>query len=110
MVYFTSLGVVRPTWARCVKVRQILRNLLIKVDERDLFMSRENQMELMDRMSSFHVTLPQVYVNGEFLGVRKIQCDQNFRHKIANFLGYIIIIIKTAINLVSNDHNLQGEI
>ena len=28
---------------RCVKVRQILRTLLIRVEERDVFMSRENQ-------------------------------------------------------------------
>ena len=70
VIYVTSLSILRDTWARCVKVRQILRNLLIKVDERDVFMSRENQVELMDRMAMVEVNLPQVFVNGQYLGVR----------------------------------------
>ena len=69
VVYVTTLAILRDTWARCVKVRQILRNLLIKVDERDVFMSRENQMELMERMGTIEVKLPQVFVNGQHLGV-----------------------------------------
>ena len=69
VVYFTTLAILRDTWARCIKVRQILRNLLIKVDERDVFMSRENQMELIERMGTIHVKLPQVFVNGQHLGV-----------------------------------------
>ena len=43
VIYTTTLGVIRETYARCVKVRQILRTLLIRVEERDVFMSRENQ-------------------------------------------------------------------
>jgi len=68
VIYVTTLSILRDTWARCVKVRQILRNLLIKVDERDVFMSRENQVELMDRMAMVEVNLPQVFVNGQYLG------------------------------------------
>ena len=71
MVYITTLSILRDTWARCVKVRQILRNLLIKVDERDVFMSKEIQAELLERMATYQVNLPQVFVNGQFLGVRK---------------------------------------
>ena len=70
VIYVTTLAILRDTWARCVKVRKILRNLLIKVDERDVFMSRENQVELMDRMAMVEVNLPQVFVNGQYLGVR----------------------------------------
>ena len=33
-------------------------------------MSRENQVELMDRMAMVEVNLPQVFVNGQYLGVR----------------------------------------
>ncbi len=74
VVYLTTLGVLRETYARCVKVRQILRTLLIKVEERDVFMSRENQVELIERISenggeNVAVSLPQVFVEGAYLGV-----------------------------------------
>lgn len=69
MVYLTTLGVLRETYARCVKVRQILRTLLIRVEERDVFMSKENQIELLDRMGADRITVPQVFVEGIFLGV-----------------------------------------
>lgn len=71
VIYVTTLSILRDTWARCVKVRQILRNLLIKVDERDVFMSRENQLELRQRLGLLtdDVSLPQVFLNGQLLGV-----------------------------------------
>ena len=78
VVYVTTLSILRDTWARCVKVRQILRNLLIKVDEKDVFMSRENQVELCERMDSLFFDLPQVFVNGQHLGV--------------NFLDFLIFL------------------
>ena len=40
VVYVTSLGVVREMLANCIKVRQIMRNLLVKIVEKDIFMSR----------------------------------------------------------------------
>merc|ERR1712228_1049168 len=61
-------GVVRETWTRCVKIRQILRNLLIKVEEKDVFMCRENQIEAMERLNSLEVTLPQIFVDGHYIG------------------------------------------
>jgi glutaredoxin-related protein len=69
VLYLTTLGVIRETFNRCVKVRQILRTLLIKVEERDVFMSKENQHELGQRMGSRMPTLPQVFVDGQYLGV-----------------------------------------
>ena len=85
VVYITTLGVLRETYARCVKVRQILRTLLIKVEERDVFMARDNQLELLERMENIarqgedvdsaaaaaHNTLkvPQVFVEGRYFGV-----------------------------------------
>ena len=83
VVYITTLGVLRETYARCVTVRQILRTLLIKVEERDVFMSRENQMELAERMNSeiSNLRVPQVFVEGKYLGVsfiiktrRRVRC------------------------------------
>ena len=83
VVYITTLGVLRETYARCVTVRQILRTLLIKVDERDVFMSRANQAELAERMTAgcggggaaaanfnnANIDVPQVFVEGRYLGV-----------------------------------------
>ena len=80
VVYITTLGVLRETYARCVKVRQILRTLLIKTVEKDVFMSKENQLELAERMdedaSAVVTTVPQVFVDGRLLGVRENQIAQ----------------------------------
>ena len=68
----TTLGVLRETYARCVKVRQILRTLLIRTEERDVFMSRENQLDLIERTDADpaeRLRVPQVFVEGKFLGV-----------------------------------------
>ena len=51
-MYVTTLGVVRDHLARCQKVRHILRTLLIRVEERDIFMSRRHQLELRDRLNA----------------------------------------------------------
>lgn len=84
VVYVTTLGILRSTWARCVKVRQILRNLLIRVDERDVFMARETQVELLDRMGTDSVTLPQVFVEGQYFGdadtIEKLNESGELRH------------------------------
>ena len=69
VLYLTTLGVIRETFNRCVKVRQILRTMLIKVEERDLFMSKDNQQELSQRMTAKLPALPQVFVDGQYLGV-----------------------------------------
>lgn len=52
VVYVTSLGVVREMLANCIKVRQIMRNLLVKIVEKDIFMSRGHQSELRERMET----------------------------------------------------------
>ncbi|QQP49201.1 Uncharacterized protein FKW44_009765, partial [Caligus rogercresseyi] len=48
VVYLTTLGVIRETWARCFEVRKILRTLMVKAEEKDVFMSRTHQIELME--------------------------------------------------------------
>ncbi len=47
---------------------------MLQVEERDVFMSRENQLELMERMGTGeeedgHLRVPQVFVEGRHLGV-----------------------------------------
>jgi len=88
VVYVTSLGVVREMLANCIKVRQIMRNLLVKIVEKDIFMSRAYQQELRQRMhqvnTTAHIskagglsqldgkveqlTVPQIFVEGQYLG------------------------------------------
>ena len=51
-MYVTTLGVVRYHLARCQKVRHILRTLLIRVEERDIFMCKRHQIELRDRINA----------------------------------------------------------
>ena len=52
VMYVTTLGVVRDHLARCQKVRHILRTMLIRVEERDIFMCKRHQLELRDRINA----------------------------------------------------------
>lgn len=69
VVYTTTMGIVRETYHTCMKVKQILRTLLIKYEERDVFMSSEYQAEIRDRMRCDHILVPQVFVDGQHIGV-----------------------------------------
>ncbi|XP_049547748.1 glutaredoxin domain-containing cysteine-rich protein CG31559-like [Anopheles darlingi] len=68
VVYSTSMGIVRETYTKCMSVKQILRTLLIKFEEKDIFMSNEYQQEIRDRMQTDCVTVPQVFVDGQHFG------------------------------------------
>ncbi|CAK1589191.1 unnamed protein product [Parnassius mnemosyne] len=68
VVYTTTMGIVRSTYQRCVLVKKILRNLLVKFDERDVFMSTEYQDEIRDRMKSDQILVPQLFVDGHHIG------------------------------------------
>lgn len=63
------MGIVRDTYAKCANVKQILRTLLIKFDERDIFMSKEHQQDIKDRMQSSEIQVPQLFVDGQYIGV-----------------------------------------
>ncbi|XP_053616110.1 glutaredoxin domain-containing cysteine-rich protein CG31559-like [Plodia interpunctella] len=68
VVYTTTMGIVRSTYQRCVLVKKILRNLLVKYEERDVFMSTEYQDEIRDRMRSDQILVPQLFVEGHHIG------------------------------------------
>jgi len=68
VLYSTSMGIVRETYAKCANVKQILRTLLIKFEERDVFMSCEYQQEIKERMQSVAIQVPQLYVDGQYIG------------------------------------------
>lgn len=76
VVYTTTMGIVRETYHSCMKVKQILRTLLVKFEERDVFMSGEYQAEIRERMRSDHILVPQVFVDGQHVGVsaRPLDC------------------------------------
>ncbi|XP_041764362.1 uncharacterized protein LOC121589481 [Anopheles merus] len=68
VVYSTSMGIVRETYTKCANVKQILRTLLVKFEERDIFMSSEYQQEIRERMQSDTINIPQVFVDGQHIG------------------------------------------
>uniref|UniRef100_A0A2A4KAP1 Glutaredoxin domain-containing protein n=1 Tax=Heliothis virescens TaxID=7102 RepID=A0A2A4KAP1_HELVI len=68
VVYTTTMGIVRSTYQRCVLVKKILRNLLVKYEERDVFMSTEYQDEIRDRMKSDQILVPQLFLDGQHIG------------------------------------------
>ncbi|GFS45980.1 glutaredoxin domain-containing cysteine-rich protein CG12206 [Trichonephila inaurata madagascariensis] len=66
--YTTSMGIVRTTFERCRKVRKILETLMVKFEERDVFMNRGFQQEVRERLGLTRVIVPQVFVEGRHLG------------------------------------------
>ncbi|XP_063366095.1 glutaredoxin domain-containing cysteine-rich protein CG31559-like [Cydia amplana] len=68
VIYTTTMGIVRSTYQRCNLVKKILRNLLVKYEERDVFMSTEYQDEIRDRMKSDQIRIPQLFVDGQYVG------------------------------------------
>lgn len=59
-----------------MKVKQILRTLLVKFEERDVFMSTEYQNEIRERMRCDYVLVPQVFVDGQHVGVSHLSLDE----------------------------------
>ncbi|EDW26641.1 GL12878 [Drosophila persimilis] len=68
VLYTTSMGIIRDTYAKCANVKQILRTLLIKFEERDVFMSVEYQQEMKERMHNKTIRVPQLFVEGQHVG------------------------------------------
>lgn len=69
VLYTTTMGIVRDTYQRCLQVRQILRTHLVKYVERDVFMSREVQKEIRERLGGDTIAVPQLFVEGNLIGV-----------------------------------------
>lgn len=69
VLYTTTMGIVRDTYQRCLQVRQILRTHLVKFVERDVFMSREVQKEITERLGVDTISVPQLFVEGNLIGV-----------------------------------------
>ncbi|XP_031629342.1 glutaredoxin domain-containing cysteine-rich protein CG31559-like [Contarinia nasturtii] len=92
VLYSTSMGIVRETYAKCANVKQILRTLLVKFEERDIFMSSEYQQEIKDRMQSREIQVPQLYVDGQHIG----DADQVERLNESGELRQLLKMYKTS--------------
>ncbi|XP_015122547.1 glutaredoxin domain-containing cysteine-rich protein CG31559, partial [Diachasma alloeum] len=68
VVYTTSMRVVRKTTIACVKMLRILGTHMVQYEERDLFKSRQFQMELKDRVGCDNVEVPQLFIDGHHVG------------------------------------------
>ena len=63
------MRIIRETYEHCVHVKNILQTHMVLYEDRDVFMSRENQRELQQRLGVNKVILPQVFADGQHLGV-----------------------------------------
>ncbi|KAL2898223.1 hypothetical protein RDABS01_040111 [Bienertia sinuspersici] len=68
VVYFTSLRGIRRTREDCDAVRMIFRAFKVFVDERDVSMDAAYRKELQGLLGEKHVTLPQVFIKGKYVG------------------------------------------
>ncbi|XP_071452519.1 uncharacterized protein [Hetaerina americana] len=78
VLYTTSMGVVRRTFHKCLRVKQILRTLLVPFEERDASTSVGVREEIQRRLGTstngdgptHHASpsLPQLFVEGQHVG------------------------------------------
>lgn len=68
VVYMTSMRIVRRTHERCRTVQKILQAHLVRYEEKDLFMSKDNQKELMERLGQKDIIIPQIFADGLNIG------------------------------------------
>ncbi|XP_013417328.1 glutaredoxin domain-containing cysteine-rich protein CG31559-like isoform X2 [Lingula anatina] len=68
VVYTTTMRIIRDTYEKCQKVRYILQNHMVRFEEKDVFMNRDHQKELIERLGEDEVTVPQVFADGVLLG------------------------------------------
>ncbi|KAK3100594.1 hypothetical protein FSP39_022300 [Pinctada imbricata] len=89
IIYSTSMTVIRQTHERCKKVKKMLQTHMVRYEERDLFMSKENQKELQERLGTNLVLLPQVFADGSPLGsleqLEMMNESGELRHLLNNF-------------------------
>ncbi|KAK9282632.1 hypothetical protein L1049_010851 [Liquidambar formosana] len=68
VVYLTSLRGIRRTFEDCYAVRMIFRGFRVYVDERDISMDSAYRKELQSVLGEKNVSLPQVFIRGNYVG------------------------------------------
>lgn len=82
------MGIVRETYQSCMKVKQILRTQLVRFEERDVFMSADYQAEIRDRMRCGDILVPQVFVDGQHIGVSVSLIYKARKHTAGTFHNF----------------------
>nr|GMD59601.1 Thioredoxin-like fold protein [Ipomoea batatas] len=77
VIYFTSLRGIRRTFEDCYTVRMILKSFRVHVDERDISMDSAYKKELQSILGSKNVTLPQVFIKGNYIGGAEVIKQMN---------------------------------
>lgn len=67
------MRVVPNTLIACMKMRQILNTHMVQYEVRDLFGSRDFQTELKERLEMDHIEVPQLFIDGQHMGVSLIK-------------------------------------
>ena len=70
IIYTTSFSGVRGTHEDCKYILSLFYNHRVRVEERDVYMNQSYHHELDERLRGDDCTLPQVFINGEHIGVR----------------------------------------
>lgn len=70
VIYTSSLTAVRDSFEKCRMVQQILRNRMVKFEEKDIYLAPEYGNELKERLAGMHnpLKVPVVFLKGELLG------------------------------------------
>jgi glutaredoxin-related protein len=86
-------------------MKKILRTLMVKFEERDVFMSYFYQHEIRDRMQCFDIVVPQLFVDGQYIGVscnnfaNAYKINSIERMSIKFFISLFILFIRMSIML-----------
>ena len=74
VVYVTSFRGVRSTFEECRYVLDLFHNLRVRVVTKDIYVYRFYHRELEERLTrqSGHVSVPQVFIGGQHVGVRTL--------------------------------------
>ncbi|XP_076352531.1 uncharacterized protein LOC143247861 [Tachypleus tridentatus] len=86
VLYTTTMGIIRKTFEECRRVRNILQTLLVKFEERDVFMNRTHQRELLERLGTNTVQVPQIFVGGSWFANAEIMERLNESGDLRQFL------------------------
>lgn len=76
VLYVTSLAVCRGPFLRCLEIRKIFHNLMIKFTECDLYMNRDYQQDLRERLGDDKAEgIPHLFIEGHYIGVSERLLD-----------------------------------
>eukprot|EP00118_Oscarella_pearsei_P025532 m.308334 g.308334 ORF g.308334 m.308334 type:complete len:228 (+) comp43793_c0_seq1:79-762(+) len=102
--YTTSMKAVRDTMEQCGYVKRLFENMMMKVEERDVFMNAHYQSELEDRLGN-QATVPQVFIGGQLLGGAEKLEELNERGQLKEILADFERIDPTVVCELCGGHN-----